>query len=270
MKHFFAVSLLVLTSLLGLGIAKGGASREAVAAPQTGRAPVIVELFTSEGCSSCPPADALLKKLEEQQPIGKAEVIALEEHVDYWNNGGWSDPFSSVEMTYRQEQYAASFRTNGPYTPQMIVDGHAEFVGSNSRQAQQEIEEAAGRDKAEILLTANSPAAERSEQFNVRVGKLGGATAGDTAEVWMAITETRLQSSVTGGENSGENLRHAAVVRRLHKIGEAKTAGEFSFAGDFTAKLDSNWKRENLRAVVFVQEKKSRRILGATSIDAGR
>ena len=118
-----------------------------------GRTPVLVELFTSEGCSSCPPADVLLMQLGKEQPIPGAEVIILSQHVDYWNRLGWTDPFSSKEFSKRQEEYAFSLRVDGPYTPQMVVDGRVEFNGSNARQARDSSRslegEAAGESLAE-------------------------------------------------------------------------------------------------------------------------
>jgi hypothetical protein len=265
MKYLFAAILLVVFGVLAGEVVTRGGKAQASATTQSERVPVIVELFTSEGCSSCPPADALLKKFEQEQPVGSSEIIALEEHVDYWNNLGWADPFSSLQFTTRQQEYSASLKTPGSYTPQMIVDGRAELVGGRSNQAQKEIESASRTAKARIEITAKNAADARSQKITVTVAKLVGASPGDSAEVWLAITESRLHSAVTAGENSGEDLQHASVVRRLQKIGVAKDSGDLSFSGDTNAKLEGSWKKENVRVVIFVQEKKSRRVLAAAS-----
>jgi hypothetical protein len=234
--------------------------------PGTARTPVVVELFTSEGCSSCPPADALLARLAEEPFDGTVQLIALEEHVDYWNDLGWADPFSSRDWTSRQNVYSGALGNGNPYTPQMVVDGTVEFVGSHSQKARQAIVEAAGKTKIAVTLEQGNANKAGAGNFSVKVGKLYGTAKRDAAEVWLAVTETGLHSAVTRGENAGEDLRHAAVVRSMRKIGEAKGDSETSFAGDANVPLQNEWKRENLRAVLLVQEKKSRRILGAAEI----
>jgi hypothetical protein len=235
--------------------------------PGLTRTPVVVELFTSEGCSSCPPADALLARLYKDQPVEGADVITLEEHVDYWDGLGWKDPFSSPEWTRRQQEYAAVFRNGSVYTPQMVVDGQAEFVGSRQRQSEKEVSDGARRAKTEVVATPIGSGMDGTPQFSVRVGQLTGGTGGDVAEVWLAITENNLQSAVTRGENAGEHLRHTSVLRTLRKIGLAETNKDESFSGSPLLRLNSAWKRENTRVIVFVQERRSRKILGAAEAE---
>lgn len=233
-------------------------------AAKSDRKPVIVELFTSEGCSSCPPADALLQNLEEQQPVAGAEVIGLEEHVDYWNHQGWIDPYSSPEWTQRQMVYATLYKKGQAYTPEMVVDGKSQFVGSDERKAEFEIEKAAARAETNVTITCGKVAKNRTQRFHVSVGQLAGNTRGDVAEVWLAVTEEGLHTPVTRGENAGHVLYHSAVLRSLRKIGVANARGESAaFVGDARVKFNSHWDQKNLHVVVFVQEKKGRKILGA-------
>jgi hypothetical protein len=236
----------------------------------TASVPVIVELFTSEGCSSCPPAEALLAKFESQQPISHTQIIALEEHVDYWNDLGWVDPFSGREWTERQRDYAASLGNGNPYTPQMVINGHAQFVGSRERQAWQAIGEAGAAPKTDVSVTPAPSDKRNAARFDVSVGKIMHGGAGDAPEIWLAITESGLHSAVTGGENSGKELNHASIVRFLRKIGTADENKDSSFTKNVSVGLDSGWKQQNLRAVVFVQERKSRQILGAAAARVGQ
>src|SRR5579862_8474584 len=120
----------------------------------TMRSPVLVELFTSEGCSDCPPADALLGKLDRSQPVRNAQLVVLSEHVDYWNDIGWKDPYSSHEFSVRQGDYAHRFRLDSAYTPQMVVDGETQFVGSDERRAIETIEGAAKAAKVPVRLSS--------------------------------------------------------------------------------------------------------------------
>ncbi|MEW6128985.1 MAG: DUF1223 domain-containing protein [Acidobacteriota bacterium] len=238
--------------------------KETVAVADGKRVPVLVELFTSEGCSSCPPADALLMQLDQLQPIAGAEVIALSQHVDYWNYIGWNDPYSSPFFSRRQEAYSLSFGGDRVYTPQMIVDGQREFVGSRVAQARDEIARAAGQSKAtvNIALLASNP---KDAQLEITIENLPPRTSTDTTEILLAIAENNLSSSVSRGENSGRKLAHTAVVRQMKVIGKLN-ANEKSFSFNHTIAIEKNWKRDNLKVVAFIQERDSRKVLGAASI----
>jgi len=227
---------------------------------------VVVELFTSEGCSSCPPADAFLAKLAEQGPAHDLQIVALEEHVDYWDDQGWHDPFSSHNWTTRQNAYAGVLGNKNPYTPQIVVDGSAECSGGRPQLALQVIAQEAARLKTPVTLSQGAAGKPGTENFSVQIGKLTPSAKGGAAEVWLAITETGLHSSVTRGENAGHELSHAAVVRSMRKIGEAKPDRDVAFSVDAAISIRNEWKRENLKAVAFVQEKNSMRILGAAEI----
>lgn len=226
--------------------------------------PVVVELFTSEGCSSCPPADAFLARLESQQPIPNTQIIALEEHVDYWNSDGWIDPFSSREWTLRQQDYAETLKDN-PYTPQLVVDGHTELVGSREALARQAIATASAQPKAHVALTLAPSGKPGVVQAAISIDQLTGTQHSDKSEVWLALTESGLHSSVSAGENAGSDLHHASVVRVLRKIATIDENKAASYSGNTPVRLDSSWKSQNVRVVVFVQEKKSRQIVGAAA-----
>ncbi len=270
MKSLPSLLLLALFGAVGATYHLGLRGTEAKqAGDPTARTPVVLELFTSEGCSSCPPADALLARLEEQQPVAGADIIALEEHVDYWDHQGWVDPFSSEQWTLRQQAYASTLSDHGVYTPELVINGRTGFVGSREREARRAISEAALQPQSEVVVTPAKSEKRDRAVFNVYIAKLQGAQAGDAPEVWLAVTETALHSAVTRGENAGEDLHHAAVVRWLHKVGAADSSATPAFTGQQETKLDTGWKRANLRVVAFVQEKRSRHILGAASARIG-
>ncbi len=276
MKLLSAVlTCLCLTTIFAVFAAQrdGSQSTASVAArlePFDGkRAPVIVELFTSEGCSSCPPADAVLAQLQKDQPIAGVEVIALSEHVDYWNYIGWADPFSSAAFSARQEAYAGAFGGERIYTPQMVVDGQIEFIGSNLNKAREAIARAARAPKADVSIAHAPDAATKDAnviRLNVRVENLPPVKERDVAEVILAVTEDDLASNVSRGENSGRRLPHTAVTRELRALGAVDQTTK-SFAGFATALIAGGWKRDKLRAVVFVQERAHRRVLGAAALD---
>ncbi len=263
-RAFLAGSLLL---LIGLGSAlaqtAGSDLKGALEPLKPATVPaVLVELFTSEGCSSCPPADRLLTDLDQNRPVTGVQVIALSEHVDYWNRLGWKDPFSSAQFSQRQADYAQSLGVGDFYTPQMIVDGRTGFVGSKRAAALEAIAKAARTPKANVslafkTLTANSIA------LTVQVEDLPAISRGDQADVMLAITESGLMSKVARGENAGRELTHSSVTRKLIKIGDIDGK---TFSAQPSVRLESFWKRQQLKIVVFVQERSSRRVLGAAAI----
>ena len=234
---------------------------------QDRRVPVIVELFTSEGCSSCPSADLLLARLERSQPVSGARVIALEEHVDYWNQLGWVDPFSAPHYRGRQNDYALAFHTENIYTPQMVVNGQVEFIGDDSGRAYQEIAVAKQAIAVQVDLKSVPNARELElVDLSVRIAQPKGGKPRE-ADVYLAVTESELESRVLGGENAGRHLRHAPVVRSFGIIGRIDPHGSNVGQMVNTLRLPREWKRENLRAVVFVQERGTFRITGAATAD---
>jgi hypothetical protein len=261
----FTAGLVILAALTYRNAASSaatGADPGREPAPGGDRSPVIVELFTSEGCSSCPPADAVLTRLVETQPVTGAEIIPLSEHVDYWNRLGWADPYSSAQFSERQSQYARVFAKEDVYTPQMVVDGQAEFVGSAMSRALDAVAKAARRTKAVVEVTAVET---KSDQVKLRIrAELPSEISeGDVVEVILAITESDLRSSVSRGENAGRKLSHTAVVRNLNALGSFTSQGKDPFTAEPIVRLEKGWRPDRLRAVVFVQERSSRRILGA-------
>ncbi len=224
------------------------------------RTPVIVELFTSEGCSSCPPADDLLARLATAQSVGGAEVIALGMHVDYWNRLGWNDAFSSPQWSGRQSEYARAFGNDGVYTPQMIVDGKDNFPGGNADKARAAIAEAARQPKAHIEL-AHTAKTVTAQELKIAIADL---PANEAADVLLAITESNLRTNVTRGENANRRLLHAPVVRSLENIGSINN--QKSFTATRTINFNADWKLQNTRAVVFIQSPTTHRILGAATV----
>lgn len=239
---------------------------ESNAAPAATRRAVVVELFTSEGCSSCPPADALLARLDKTQPVEGAEIIPLALHVDYWNQLGWADPFSSHQFSERQGEYAAAFGQDGVYTPQMVVDGVREFNGSNSSLAQEAIGKAALAPKGEVQLARTPLTSEGFVRISAQIKNYPKPTDGETVNVFLALTESGLASDVARGENSGRKLTHVGVVRSLKALGGLPAAPGTSFGADIDVPIEQGWRRENLRAVVFAQERGTRRVLAAGSL----
>jgi len=218
--------------------------------------PVVVELFTSEGCSSCPPADAILSSLARQRTAVKGiDLIVLGEHVEYWNGQGWNDRFSSSTYTQRQYDYVRRLRLATAYTPQIVVDGHLQTAGGNANEVQSDIVEEARTPKpATVSLSFVAPDKLRVTVTDTSAGK---------RQVFLAVTEDNLSTTVKGGENGGRVLKHDAVVRELHALGDVSNG---SFDKTITLPHKSDWKQADLRAVVLVQDTGSGVIDGAANV----
>lgn len=198
-----SVTLLVLLTSIPAGSA----------APNT-PTPVLLELFTSEGCSSCPPADEFLRNLDSKQPVAGVEFIVLEEHVDYWDGDGWKDPFSSHEITLRQSAYAQRLHVAEPYTPQMVVNGAFEFVGNDGNRAAQVFEKAVATPAIPIRI---SSAVVSGGALRAHID----LDAADVkAEIWIALAIDHAESQVLRGENGGHHLEHVAVLKKISQIGK--------------------------------------------------
>jgi hypothetical protein len=218
--------------------------------------PVLVELFTSEGCSSCPPADRVLILLEKQQPVNMADTITLEFHVDYWDGPSWKDAFSSALFTQRQEEYASAFNLESDYTPQMVVDGRSEFVGSDLGKATNVIGKSSAEPKGKIDAKTNAS----SVKINI-----SNLPSHESATVFVAAAEDNLTSNVTGGENGGEKLSHTSVVRELQAVGVIEKNSD-KFEIETALPLQPTWKKESLRYVVFVQENVGRKVIAVNRV----
>ena len=234
-----------------------------VGEPAIGRQVVVAELFTSEGCASCPPADALLQQITSSSPVDGVQVLGLEEHVDYWDRLGWRDPFSYATFSNRQAEYAArGFRVGEIYTPQLVVDGAFEAVGSDNRNVRAAIAAAAARPAARVSVTANA-IGDRAH-VEVAVDVPPQVERKNTANILVAVVENGLATKVERGENRNRTLAHSAVVRSLTAIGSLPldTAGR-SVSADLP--LSPEWQTPRLQVIALVQERGSLRVLGASA-----
>lgn len=223
--------------------------------------PVIVELFTSEGCSSCPPADTFLKKLSEEQPLNGIEIIALEEHVDYWNHDGWTDPFSSQDFTLRQQDYSSVIPKGGVYTPQIIIEGRTQLIAGRAAEVVEQIHSAAAHPLARLVLSPESAPKPHTRSFSLTLDPSSPSPSVSRLDFWVAVTEKGLHSSVNAGENKGETLYHSPVVRELHKFHSVSLP--LKDPVDFKVDLRSSWDPSNLTVVAFLSDPYSRQILAA-------
>jgi hypothetical protein len=231
-------------ALFGLTLLACGRVDAAPTADVHTSAPVVVELFTSQGCSSCPPAEALLSEIATAGTTAGRTVIPLAYHVDYWNDLGWTDPSSSPAWSERQQRYAAARGDSRVYTPQLVVAGGRHVVGSQRRAVEAAI---AG---APRQLRIDASATRTGDTLHVR------ATAPAGAEAWLAVWEDGAATDIRRGENAGLHLREDRVVRRLVRVAAAGATGTTDVA------LDPRWRR--VGAVVLAQRPDTLAIVGAT------
>ncbi len=190
--------------------------------PQTAHMPasdknapaVLVELFTSEGCSSCPPADALLRQIDGTRTAAGQLIVGVSEHVTYWNGLGWSDPYSSTIYTVRQNAYGSRFRLDSVYTPQMVINGAQQIVGSDRDGLERAIEHESGRPRMPLhILSATVVGGVLNLTFTA-----DGTSSPQGADITAVLADDLDRSSVLHGENSGRTLTHVAVARSLARI----------------------------------------------------
>lgn len=248
---FFAVLV-----LSGVASIVAGSDNEAA------RVPILLELFTSERCSSCPPADGFLAYLDAKQPVAGADLIVLGEHVDYWDSAKWKDRFSSSQFSDRQQEYTSKYHLNGVYTPQLVVDGTFGFTGSDVNKTSSAIAKAMLEAKIPIAI---SNVARNGDRISARIewSESSGETKGRPGVLFVAIADSRAESQVAGGENRGRSLSHVAVTRVLKQTGAVDL--DRASARDITLVIHPGVGANGLRLIAFVQDPKSGHILGVAS-----
>lgn len=236
-----------------------GGSGNAVAA--SGGPAVLVELFTSQGCSSCPPADRLLRSIEKDDAF-RGLVVPLAFHVDYWNRLGWRDPFSSHAWSARQYAYSKVWGVDRVYTPQLVVAGSTDVVGSDAGAVRHAIDAALER-RPPVRLAATAHLG--SGRINVKTKvDLAAKFSDRPLDLMVAVFENGFTTRIARGENGGRTLQNDFVVRRLEKVATVPASAGVS-THDVTIALDPAWKRGQLGVAVFLQDPSTLRVFGATA-----
>lgn len=227
--------------------------------PPRGVAPreVLVELFTSEGCSSCPPADSLLRAIDGKHTSDGTLIVGVSEHVTYWNEGGWKDPFSADLFTKRQNDYGQRFHLDSVYTPQMVVNGETQFVGTDPKALLQAVQKAVAENGVKVSVVSvkmNGDAVEAVVSFAGELPKQG-------ADVYAVVAQDETTEHVLRGENKGRTLAHASVARVLTKTGKVHEAGELTVHVTLPSGLaEPPEARRHL--IVWAQEPNAGQVLG--------
>ena len=267
MKHFFIIGILAgfvgffvwsFQSSAAVGDAlQNSSGNQNKTNSAKNKQPVLIELFTAEACPVCPTADRNLTFLETEQPFAEAELITLALHVDYRNSGAWRDEFSSPMFSRRQDIYGQIFKVSSIYTPQMIVDGRIQFAGTDLAKVQKAIIESAKTEKGKIelavLTTANGDVKLQT--------KISDLPKHEVSTVFLAVAEDNLAPKNNRVESSGAKRTFTSVARELKSLGFL-TAEQKNSEVETILQLPTNWKKENLKLIVFVQENGSRKVFG--------
>jgi hypothetical protein len=230
-------------------------------------ASVLIELFTSEGCSSCPPADHFLAELDAAQPIPGARLIVLSEHVDYWDQQGWPDPYASKGFTERQVAYDRSLRVREPFTPQFIIDGAIDMRLSHRDRIGEQLRAAAATAKIPVSIESVSIGGGAAAPVISGVVRVEGVTADRPCDLFVGIALDHADTQVLRGENRGQHLTHVAVLRELVRVG-AVAPGAAS-RQSFSLELRPGFDGSALRVVAFVQRPGPGAVLGAAEQTTG-
>jgi hypothetical protein len=254
MSHFrFLAAILTLSA---------GALICAAADNGSPRVPVLLELFTSEGCSSCPPADRLLALLDQKQPVPGADLIVLSEHVDYWDRLGWKDPFSSSLFTARQQEYSYRLHGEGVYTPQLVVDGRFGFVGSDGHKAASAIQEAMREPKIPIAMS-NVTRDGNQVTVHIEVPAADSGLKSGRGVLYIAVADNRAESQVASGENAGRSLAHVGVARVLKQLATIDLGA--ATTRNVMLAIQPGAEANGSRLVAFIQDTKTGRVLAVTA-----
>lgn len=244
----FSMKILPIALTLTLAFA------EAAGAAKIGFA--VLELFTSEGCSSCPPAEEIFGKIAEEAQKLHKPIHLLAFHVDYWNQLGWVDPFSNADFTARQRLYATAFGSSQIYTPQLVINGEKEIIGSEESRIRKALDKALAKPSAISLGLRINKAGPASVELEYELSKVP-----ENVVLNAAVVERELVSNVTRGENSGLTLRHTNVVRLFHVLPNPTATGLIKLNPANAVKL------KNSSVIVYLQDAATLKILAAAALD---
>lgn len=221
------------------------------------RRAVLVELFTSEGCSSCPPADNLLSKIDGKHTSEGTVIIGVSEHVNYWDHGGWKDPFDSATITDRQNDYGQRFHLDSVYTPQMVVDGETQVSGNDPQALLKAIQKPSESSEANVEIVS----AQVKDKSVVASVSVDGSLPKHGADLFAVVAQDETTTHITGGENRGHTLLNVSVARNLVKAAKVSSAGATTVSIPLPA--DSRTSPQSHRhLIVWVQQPNLGSVLG--------